>query len=172
MAKIRRGATRMGKKLEDNEPTATEKPSNPKDLLGVNKLPLHLWPSTATAMGCVALMNGALKYGKSNWRAVGIRASIYYDALNRHVEAWFEGEELDQDDGVPHLAAALACLAIIVDARAAGKMIDDRVLEGQYTELVKELTPHVARLKGLHADKDPYHYTIADNEAVEKLNNE
>lgn len=29
------------------------KPTNPKDLIGSGKLPLHLWPTTATAMGCI-----------------------------------------------------------------------------------------------------------------------
>ena len=28
----------------------SEKDTNPKDLIGSDKLPLHLWPSTATAL--------------------------------------------------------------------------------------------------------------------------
>jgi hypothetical protein len=142
---------------------AGEKPTNPKDALGTDKLPLHLWPATATAMGCVGLANGAFKYGRSNFREIGVRASIYVDAAKRHLEAWFEGEEVDTDDGVPHLAAALACVAIIVDARAAGKMTDDRNIAGGYRNLVTELTPHIKRLRELHAAKAPKHYTIADN---------
>lgn len=145
----------------NSKPTNTE---NPKDAIGSGKLPLHLWPNTATAMGCIGLLNGMLKYGRGNWRAAGIRASIYVDACKRHLDAWFEGEECDPDDGVPHLAAALACLAIITDARAAGKLNDDRNMAGGYRDLVSELTPHVQRLKELHADRDPKHYTIADNE--------
>lgn len=139
------------------------KESNPKDMIGSNKLPLHLWPNTATAMGCLGFLNGMLKYGRSNFRIHGIRASIYYDAAKRHLDAWFEGEECDPDDGVPHLGAALACIAIIVDAQAAGKLNDDRAVEGGYRALVDRLTPHVPRLKALHADKDPYHFTIADS---------
>lgn len=147
----------------------SEKPTNPKDLIGSSKLPLHLWPETASAMGCIAMLNGALKYGRSNFRAVGIRASIYVDAAKRHLTAWFEGEELDPDDGVPHLAAALACIAIIVDARAADKMVDDRVVAGGYRALVDELTPHVKRLQELHKDRTPKHYTIADSDAVREV---
>lgn len=138
------------------------KASNPKDLVGSDKLPLHLWPTTATAMGCLGLLDGMLKYGRSNFREVGIRASIYYDAADRHLKAWFEGEDLDPDSGLPHLAHLLACIAIIVDAQAAGKLNDDRMVAGGYRALVKELTPHVKRLKELHADKNPKHYTIAD----------
>lgn len=140
---------------------AVESPAveNPKDTIGAVKLPLHLWPTTATAMGCVALLNGALKYGRSNWRAVGVRASIYVDACQRHLAAWFEGAECDEE-GVPHLASALACLAILVDCKAAGKLRDDRQHPGGHESLIRELTPHVERLRQLHADKSPKHYTI------------
>jgi hypothetical protein len=137
------------------------KPTNPKDLIGSGKLPLHLWPVTATALGSLGLLDGMLKYGRSNFRAVGVRASIYYDAASRHLNAWFEGEGVDPDSGLPHLAHALACLAIIVDAEAAGKLNDDRMHPGGYRELINSLTPHVARLKEVHADKSPQHYTIA-----------
>lgn len=130
---------------------------NPKDVVGSDKLPLHLWPTTATAMGCIALLNGALKYGRSNWRAVGVRASIYVDACQRHLAAWFEGEEADEE-GVPHLSAALACLAILVDCQAAGKLKDDRQFPGGHRELIDSLTPHVKRLKELHCGRSPKHY--------------
>lgn len=140
-----------------------EKPSNPKDLIGSSKLPLSLWPETATALGCLGLLDGCLKYGRANYRAIGVRASIYVDALRRHVARWYEGEEHDPDSGLPHLAHALACLAILVDAQAAGKLNDDRMVAGGFPELLQSLTPHVARLKALHKDKSPHHYTIADN---------
>lgn len=139
------------------------KPTNPKDLIGSDKLPLHLWPTTASSLGCLALLDGMLKYGRSNFRAVGVRASIYYDACNRHLNAWFEGEDDDPDSGLPHLAHALACLAVLVDAQAAGKMNDDRLLTAKYRRFVDDLTPHVKRLKAKHADRNPKHYTIADN---------
>lgn len=138
---------------------------NPKDAIGAGKLPLFLWPTTATAMGCLGFLDGMLKYGRSNFREVGIRASIYQDAAKRHIDAWFEGEDTDPDSGLPHLSHALACLAIIVDAQAAGKLTDDRMVAGGYRKLISSLTPHVARLKALHADKNPKHYTIEDSKA-------
>ena len=136
--------------------TAPE-PDNPKDIVGTDKLPLHLWPTTASAMGCIALLNGALKYGRSNWRHTGVRSSVYVDACQRHLAAWFEGEESDEE-GVPHLSAALACLAIIVDCQAAGKLKDDRQFPGGHRKLIDSLTPHVKRLRELHSDKSPKHY--------------
>jgi hypothetical protein len=117
-------------------------------------------------MGCIGFLNGMLKYGRSNFRAIGIRASIYYDAAKRHLDAWFEGEECDPDDDVPHLAAALACIAIIVDAEAAGKLNDDRAYPGGYRALVERLTPLVGQLKKHHESKNPHHFTIADVKAV------
>jgi hypothetical protein len=145
--------------------TYDTKLSNPKDIIGSTKLPLHLWPTTATALGALGLLDGALKYGRSNFRAVGVRASIYYDAARRHLDAWFEGEDADPDSKLSHLAHALACLAIIVDAQAAGKLNDDRMVAGGYREFLSSLTPHVARLKDQHADKSPKHYTIAEDVA-------
>jgi hypothetical protein len=146
------------------QPTAPEtKPTNPKDAIGSDKLPVHLWPTTATLTGSLALLDGALKYGRSNFREIGVRSTIYYDAAMRHLMAWLEGEDNDPDSGVPHLGHALACLAIIIDAQAAGKLNDDRAIKGGYRDLVEDLTPHVKRLKALHAQRTPYHYTIQDN---------
>lgn len=142
--------------------TPDTKLTNPKDVVGSDKIPLHLWPETATIMGSLGLLDGALKYGRMNWRVAGVRASIYYDAAKRHMNKWFEGEESDPDSGLPHLCHALACLAILVDAEAAGKLNDDRAVAGGYGDAVLRMTPHVARLKKLHQSRSPKHYTIAD----------
>jgi hypothetical protein len=138
------------------------KDTNPKDAIGSNKLPLHLWPATATALGCLGFLDGALKYGRSNWRPGSAKASVYVDATMRHLLAWFEGEDNMPDSGLPHLAGALASIAIIVDAQAAGVLEDDRMYPGGYNQLVELLTPHVARLKELHKGKNPKHYTSKD----------
>lgn len=141
-----------------------KKPSNPKDIIGSSKLPLHLWPATATAHGSLALMDGALKYGRSNWRKVGVRATIYADAAERHLKAWVEGQDVDPDSGLHPLAHLLACAAILLDAEAAGNLNDDRHYPGGYHALVRDLTPHVERLKAKHAAAGhaPTHYTIKD----------
>lgn len=139
------------------------KPTNPKDAIGSNKVPMHLWPKTATVLGSLGLLDGALKYGRSNWRAVGIRASIYYDAVDRHMSAWFEGEDNDPDSGLPHLAHALAGIAIIVDAIAADRFRDDRMVKGGYRKVMDEAVPHVARLKERPVETPPHHYTIQDS---------
>lgn len=142
------------------DPTA--KPTNPKDAIGSHKLPLHLWPEHVSALGSLALMEGALKYGRSNFRAIGVRASIYVDALRRHIAAYWEGEDADPDSGLPHLAHALACIAILVDAQAAGRLADDRAYPGGHRAAIDGLTPHVKRLKEKYQGRDVKHYTIVD----------
>lgn len=140
------------------------KPTNPKDLIGTDKLPIHLWPTTATAYGCLGMLDGALKYGRSNYRAVGVRASIYVDAAKRHLDAWFEGEDDDPDSGLPHLAHALSCMAILVEASVKQNLNDDRMYPTRYRAMMAELTPHVRRLREKHAGlPQPFHYTIDDD---------
>lgn len=136
------------------------KNSNPKDMVGSDKVPVHLWPATATVLGSLGMLDGMLKYGRSNYRVIGIRDSIYHDAILRHEFARFEGEDIDPDSGLPHEAHLLACLAIIVDAKAAGKRIDDRMFKGGYRDLIDSMTPHVRRLKEKYGDRNPHHYQI------------
>ena len=132
---------------------------NPKDAIANGKIPMHLWPATATAMGAIGLLDGMNKYGRLNWREAGVRASVYVSACQRHLHAWFEGEDSDQESSIPHLAHALACLAILVDADAAGKLTDDRQYPGGYRKLMDELTPLVAMVNEKYADKEaPKHY--------------
>lgn len=138
------------------------KESNPKDLLGATKLPLHLVPATALAVASLAHLDGATKYGAWNWRVAGVRASIYLDAAHRHLARWTNGEQLDPDSGVHHLGHALACLNILIDAQAAGMLTDDRPPAIDMDTLVAVLTPDVARIKAKNAAHAPQHYTIED----------
>jgi hypothetical protein len=93
----------------------------------------------------------------------GVRASIYIDACKRHLDEWFEGSNTDASSGLHPLAHALACIAIIVDADAAGKLTDDRQVPGGHSAQVKQLTGQVAKLKALHSKHPaPRHYTISD----------
>lgn len=137
------------------------KDTNPKDGIGATKLPLHLVPLTAVAVASLAHLEGACKYGTWNWRVAGVRASIYVDAALRHIGAWLNGEDADPDSGVPHLGHALACLNIIIDAKAAGKLYDDRTPPVNIRKLLDELTPHVQRIKDKHKTRNPRHYNFS-----------
>lgn len=142
------------------------KPTNPKDVLGAGKIPYHLFPNTAVILAVLAMLEGGVKYGRSNYRALGVRSSIYYDAARRHLDAWFEGQNNTEDHGLHHLGNALACIAIIVDAEAAGCLVDDRMYPGGYIQMLKRLTPEVNRIKEMYKGRKPHHYTLLD--VVEK----
>lgn len=101
---------------------------NPKDLIGVTKVPtLSLIPSTALVHMGRAMENGGEKYGPFNWREHPVKSSIYVDAAMRHLMAWQDGKEYAADSGVHHLGHAMACFAILLDAQEAGNLIDERV---------------------------------------------
>lgn len=127
------------------------KPSNPKDALGINKVPYSTISQPVMAEVGVAMLEGALKYGRHNYRAIGVRASVYFDAgAARHMALWWEGEDEDPDTcelapegqdtgvyngdgkavipgtGLHHITKAIAGLCVIRDAMIQGKFIDDR----------------------------------------------
>jgi hypothetical protein len=103
-----------------------KKPSNPKDSVGIKKTPFSTIPSPVLAELGLAMLEGALKYGRHNYRAVGVRASVYYDAFMRHVTAYWEGEDIDPDSGLSHLVKAIACLVVLRDSMMRGNWVDDR----------------------------------------------
>jgi hypothetical protein len=74
----------------------------------------------------LALTEGALKYGRHNYRVAGVRASVYFDAAWRHLAAWWEGEDLDPDSGLSHVTKAMAGLAVLRDSMIRGNWNDDR----------------------------------------------
>lgn len=104
----------------------SEKPTNPKDAVGVLKPPLSTVPAGPLFRIGAAMNEGARKYGRHNYRAVGVRSSVYYDALMRHMMAWWEGEDTDPDSLLCHLDKAAACLVVLMDAQANGLLNDDR----------------------------------------------
>ena len=102
------------------------KPTNPKDRLATNRLDLSLFPDTAVAYGALGMTEGDSKYGGYNYRVGGVLASVYYAASRRHLAKWFSGEWADRKTNVPHLASALACVAILIDAVECKVLRDDR----------------------------------------------
>jgi len=146
------------------------KPSNPKDLVGIKKLPLQLIPATALAQVALAHYDGLTKYGAWNWRNHGVRASIYLDAAERHIKAWQEGETLATDSQVHHLAHAICCFNIILDAEIAGKLMDDRPPSNPgYQTLIDTLTNTLAHLQAKNRQATPRHFTIADSDECREV---
>jgi hypothetical protein len=113
---------------------------NPKDRIGIKKPQLDLVPPALRVYAALAFKDGAAKYGPYNWRQNDVKASIYYAAVGRHLDAWFEGENYADDSGVPHLAHAAAGLAILIDALENDNLIDDRPPSGPTPKLIRDWT--------------------------------
>lgn len=113
--------------IPDEAWQAKQLTGNPKDAIGSAKAPCCTVPATVTAELGLAMFEGALKYGRHNYRAAPVRASVYVDAARRHIDAWFDaGQNDDPDSGLSHLAKAMACYGIIRDAQINDTLIDDR----------------------------------------------
>lgn len=99
---------------------------NPKTQYGEQKPKLSSTPTAPLqALGAV-MESGAAKYGRFNWREKTVSSTVYYDAALRHLMAWFDGEDTDPESGQPHLAHVMACVCILLDASAHGRLNDNR----------------------------------------------
>ena len=115
------------------------KDTNPKDAIAGKKAALHLVPSALAISAEPAMRLGAEKYGPYNWREKGVRLSVYLAAIDRHLAAFKDREDTDPESGFSHLSHVAACLAIIADAGAIGKLTDDRPVAGGASKLLEEL---------------------------------
>lgn len=100
---------------------------NPKTIYGIQKPSLGLVPLAALEAAAGAHQLGAEKYGPWNWREHSVAATVYIDAMLRHIKAWQEIEDIDPESGVSHLGHVIACCGILLDAQRHEKLIDDRV---------------------------------------------
>jgi hypothetical protein len=146
--------------------------TNPKDAIGSSKLPLHLVPDSVELYAALAFAEGALKYGAYNWRAAGVRSSIYYAAMKRHQKKWWNGEWADPKTKVPHLASIIACAGIIIDAHEQGMLNDDRPPVANTEKTIADAEAVLANLFVLFKEHNPKHWTIQDQLPKEAANEE
>ena len=78
------------------------------------KLRYSLLPKGTVNEVLKVLEFGAKKYAPDNWMKVDNAQTRYYDAALRHITAWHEGEKLDSETGVSHIAHALCCLHFLM----------------------------------------------------------
>lgn len=57
---------------------------------------------------------GARKYAPENWKKVPDARNRYFAAACRHLFAWFRGEKLDPESGLPHLAHVGCCILFLM----------------------------------------------------------
>ena len=139
----------------------TRKASNPKDGLGSRKTPLSCVPVRVLWRVGLAMLEGAAKYGRFNFRGAGVRASVYFDAVvARHLFSWWEGEDIDPDSDLHHIDKAIAGLMVLRDSMLQGNWTDDRPPRKPFD--MSAMNAHAAALIDKHADKTPKHWTIHD----------
>lgn len=106
---------------------SNKKESNPKDAVGTAKVPLlSVIPLRVLGGLALAMLEGARKYRRHNYRVAGVRASVYMDALGRHIFPWWEGQDIDPDSGLNHIDKAIATLVVLRDSMLQGNWVDDR----------------------------------------------
>jgi hypothetical protein len=79
------------------------------------KLEYGLLPPLALEEVVKVLTFGAQKYERDNWQRVPDSKRRYFDALQRHLWAWKQGEKDDKESGLPHLAHAMCCLMFLYE---------------------------------------------------------
>lgn len=75
---------------------------------------LSLVPYSLRIAASRAFLFGTQKYARDNWRT-GFEWHRLYNALNRHLEAWWQGEDYDPESGLNHLDHAAATLAMLIE---------------------------------------------------------
>ena len=90
---------------------------------------VDLVPTEAINALAEILTAGAAKYGRDNWRK-GMDWSRVYGAAQRHLLAFWGGDDIDDESGMPHLWHALTNIAFLVSYQAMSVGRDDRWKQG------------------------------------------
>jgi hypothetical protein len=130
------------------------KDTNPKDAVGSTKPPVSNVPLSVISEVGMALAEGQYKYGGYNWRVIGVRASVYWDATFRHIKAWWEGEDVDPDSQLSHITKAISALVVLRDAMIQDNWNDDRPPRSKQTPAMvsEQYKQMLERLKSLQPD--------------------
>lgn len=74
---------------------------------------MSLLPGNVLVSVALVFTYGAKKYNDFNWRR-GMKWRRMYDAAERHMTAWLEGQDNDDESELPHLAHAICCLMMLL----------------------------------------------------------
>jgi hypothetical protein len=92
----------------------------------MGKPQLSLLPASALNEIALVLAYGAEKYGRDNWRN-GMDWTRLIDASLRHLHAFNNGEDLDPESGISHVAHAACSLMFLLEYLEAHPDFDNRV---------------------------------------------
>lgn len=123
---------------------------NPKKQFGAEKYSSSSVPACVIGDISLGTLEGNLKYGFYNYRGVKIEAKTYYDAAERHLKAWWEGEDIDPDSGLNHITKALSSLVIMRDAMINENIVDNRPPKAK-AGWIKELNEKTKQLMEKYA---------------------
>ena len=135
--------------------------NDPKGAAGALKTPLGLIPPFAMEQTAWAHKLGAEKYGPFNWRKTGVCASTYVNAILRHLNAWRDGETVDPESGISHLAHVACSCNILLDAGFCGTLQDDRNItpNNELTRITEDLLKKWDKEKQVRKMDKPIPYT-------------
>lgn len=102
------------------------KESNPKSKAALVKLSSSCISQLVMMELTVAMGEGSIKYGRHNYREEGVLYSTYYDATRRHLDWFWEGQDIDVASGLHHVTKAISSLIVLRDAMIMGLAIDNR----------------------------------------------
>ena len=140
---------------------AGSKDTNSKDAVGVRKRPLSTLPIQVLWRVGLAMLEGARKYGRHNYRGDGVRASVYFDAACRHIFDWWEGSDIDADSNLHEIDKAIAALMVLRDSMLQGNWTDDRPPRACGVD-ARELNDRAAEIIDRYDDAGVKHWTTAD----------
>lgn len=82
---------------------------------------MYLLPPKALTEVAKVLTFGATKYDEHNWKKLDNLQNRYTGAALRHIFSHMDGEELDSETGLDHLAHAICCLLFKLEAKLDGE---------------------------------------------------
>jgi len=92
------------------------------------KPPLHLIPPEVLTSVAQVFGFGASKYGENNWRKDVSKTSYgrTYSSIQRHLNSFWCGEDIDPESNMSHLDHAITQLMILKIQTLEGPEMDDR----------------------------------------------
>ena len=111
---------------------------------------LYLLPPKSIIEIGKVLTYGAEKYDAENWRKVDDLQNRYTSAALRHIFAHIDGEKLDEETGLSHLAPAMFCLLFKLEDELLGESEEKRTRE---TDAGKHSTCYESSVRGTPDNK-------------------